>query len=277
MKRLLKTSLPIMTLLLLTILILGEGTGEGKEKKSFLSAFKRQDKVSVKQAAIAKKTTTSFEGKGDLSLEDDKLLEKSFEDEKQSKGVTRLMMMAFHDRGDKFQELLEEAKRLGKSISDLRDNEGGTLLHWAIMGNCESCISSLLKSLPTVDLKNNRGETPLVFAVGAGDSNIAKILLEKGADPNVKFNEAGYTLLMDSSFEGLSDVAEMLINKKADLNAQDKEGMSALHYAAREGHVETIKLLIEKGANKSLQDSRGKKPADYALENHDSDVTRLFL
>ncbi len=44
---------------------------------------------------------------------------------------------------------------------------------------------------------------------------------------------------------GYQDIAEMLLRMGADLTAVDNAGNSALHYAARGGHIPTIKWLIE--------------------------------
>jgi len=40
----------------------------------------------------------------------------------------------------------------------------------------------------------------------------------------------------------------VLIENKSNTNTQDKEGMSALHWACSRGHLDAVKLLIEYGA-----------------------------
>jgi ankyrin repeat protein len=44
------------------------------------------------------------------------------------------------------------------------------------------------------------------------------------------------------------DVCRTLIEYGAELNKRDEEGWTALHKAAKNGHVETVALLIEHGA-----------------------------
>jgi uncharacterized protein len=50
------------------------------------------------------------------------------------------------------------------------------------------------------------------------------------------------------------DIAEQLITAGADPDLQDKDGTSALIFAASIGRSETTKLLIALGANPNLKD-----------------------
>ncbi|KAF2651686.1 ankyrin, partial [Lophiostoma macrostomum CBS 122681] len=68
--------------------------------------------------------------------------------------------------------------------------------------------------------------TPLGWASEMGSTESAKKLLEAGADPNV--------------FE--------------------HDGWSALHWAARNGHLDVLKLLLSYGARTEVRDSRGHTP-----------------
>lgn len=234
------------------------------------------DEVSTGQAAIVRpgpaQDLESFEAAFDV-VED----KEDFKDPVALKkhGVDRLMMMAFQNKGELFISALNEVGDLQK-LAKLTDKEGNGLLHWAVMGGCEPCFLALVAKGMDVNQANARGETPLVFAASSGEEMMVKRLLQAGADPNVKFNRAGYTLLMDAAFEGLTPVAHDLIRAKANINSQDKGGQSALHYAAKEGHRELIELLIKAGADKNLTDHNNKRALDYALEYHDTSIKDHF-
>jgi Na+-transporting methylmalonyl-CoA/oxaloacetate decarboxylase gamma subunit len=282
-----KTAFQLTLLSLLVALIWG--IGGATESSLTEEAGENSDLVSLKQAAVKKYSTDTSQVSTKTkpkakdvfdSLADDaeEIADKEdFHDPEalEKHGVDRLMMMAFHNKGDVFLEAINEIKDI-KKLSTLADKDGNGLLHWAVMGGCESCFIALIAKGIDVNQANHRGETPLVFASASGEGNMVKRLLQAGADPNVEFNKAGYTLLMDASFEGLTPVAHDLIKAKANINAVDNQGQSALHYAAKEGHRELIKLLIDRGADSSIADKNKMKPLDYALKYHDSSIRELF-
>ena len=82
------------------------------------------------------------------------------------------------------------------------------------------------------------GYTPLLFAAKNGDIDTAKLLLEHGADINISSETDGDPLLIAAS-QGHEDLAVFLLEQGADPNAVDGNGMTALHYALRDG----IKVL----------------------------------
>jgi len=161
-----------------------------------------------------------------------------------------------------------------------------------------------------VDPLLNIGCTPLMRAtVGdrepkpdskniGGDADVVRLLLSKGANPNI--NAAGLTpflvaagvgagfvtgatgLAMDSSMGGPvnKEVMELLLQNGADVNAQvtgtktysmrisrapsANEGRTALHIAAQEGKTDLVRYLLSKGASKEIKDAGGLKPIDLA-------------
>jgi ankyrin repeat protein len=51
-------------------------------------------------------------------------------------------------------------------------------------------------------------------------------------------------------------VIQGLIARGADVNARDKGNWTALHLAARNGHVEGMRVLLDAGAELAVQDSK---------------------
>ncbi len=69
----------------------------------------------------------------------------------------------------------------------------------------------------------------------------------------------------------------MLIREGANINAQDNEGQTPLHYAMRNGRGEMAKLLIDHGAKVPILDSEKMSPIWYASNLEDADVIQLML
>ena len=107
------------------------------------------------------------------------------------------------------------------------------------------------------------GRTPLMWAAAYGDGDIVRLLIEKGADVNVRDN-TGETALLEAVKYGKKavmfdeiNIVELLIANRADINARDNEGKTALIEAVRNAPIQTIKLLIEKGADVNLKAKNG--------------------
>lgn len=71
----------------------------------------------------------------------------------------------------------------------------------------------------------------------------------------------------------------MLLQAGADVNLQDKWGISALMIAAstREGSVDLVRLLLDAGATVKVQDRDGRTPLSLAADRGHSTIVRLLL
>jgi ankyrin repeat protein len=136
--------------------------------------------------------------------------------------------------------------------------------------------------------QKNTGCTPLYLATEAGDMEVIRALLAKGANPNI--NDMGFTPFLVAA--GVTPggrgggggapnmtMLDLMIQHGAEVNAQvtgtrtysmrisymppaDKEGTSALHGAVQAGRTDLVRYLLEKRANPDLVDANGKKPID---------------
>jgi ankyrin repeat protein len=61
---------------------------------------------------------------------------------------------------------------------------------------------------------------------------------------------------------------KQLISREVNILAHDHKGHTALHYAAKKGHIEIVKLLAAKGGLELLskKSNVGKTPREYAGE-----------
>lgn len=63
------------------------------------------------------------------------------------------------------------------------------------------------------------------------------------------------------------NVSEVLVEHGANINPQDFDGWTALHYASFKNNLDVARYLIEKGAEISTKSNSGYTPRDLALFN----------
>jgi len=64
-----------------------------------------------------------------------------------------------------------------------------------------------------------------------------------------------------------TEVCEYLIRNGIDIDMADKDGQTALHFAARFDRLAAARLLVEFGANKEIRNTESKTAADVATSN----------
>ena len=87
----------------------------------------------------------------------------------------------------------------------------------------------------------------------------------------------GMTALMYAARDGHTESAKTLIDVGVDVNAQDKVGRSALMYAAGKGYTEIAKALIDAGADMNAKDNVGFTALLFATEFSHTEVVKALL
>jgi ankyrin repeat protein len=139
------------------------------------------------------------------------------------------------------------------------------------------------------------GTTPLMRAARAGDADVMRLLLAKGADINLTTKD-GNTALMFAAGVGYrdkntrgseSDALEALkisLEAGMDLRQSNNRGETALHGAASRGADTIVQFLVDHGADLNAKTKQGHTSLDIALGKastaqlpvpHDSTVALL--
>ena len=112
---------------------------------------------------------------------------------------------------------------------------------------------------------DTRGESnALCNAVRSGDLQTVKEQLANGVDINGGDSEFGVTALSWAALLDATEIAKFLIEKGADVNAKSRDGSTPLHSAAFLGHTEIAELLIQKSAEVNPKNYRDETPLDVS-------------
>lgn len=118
---------------------------------------------------------------------------------------------------------------------------------------------------------------PMHKAVRAGDMReVQKLIAANRGMVNIR-NELGSTPLHIAAGNSAADIARLLLDKGADLNAKDNNGATPLHIAAFSGHKANVELFLAQGANVHARDNNGKTARDYAEASLSREVSAFLL
>jgi ankyrin repeat protein len=155
---------------------------------------------------------------------------------------------------------------------------GGTInndLLYASSNGRTELVAMLLEEGADVNVKDNGGNTALIKASLGGHLEIVARLLEKDANVNARSN-AGNTALIWASIQGHTETAAMLLENGADVNEENHRGLSALSAAGLKGHSETVVMLLEKGANVHGTDEQGSTAIILASRKGHTETVKVL-
>lgn len=102
-----------------------------------------------------------------------------------------------------------------------------------------------------INIKNERGCTPLFIACEKSNSNLVSLLIDKGANVNEPC-VYGNTPLHVASAKDNSQIVKYLIEKGAYLDLTNERNESALHKACQMNLPKNVKVLLDNGANPDI-------------------------
>jgi ankyrin repeat protein len=189
------------------------------------------------------------------------------------RGMTPLLLALTHGHAEVVKYLLEEG-----ADATLADEDGNTALYQAVELDQAEIVRLLLsRSKAELNVRGERGMTPLLLALSRRHTEMVKYLLEEGADVQMKY-VTGNTALYLAAGRGHAEFVRLLLSySKAELNMRGQHGMTPLLLALSQGHTEVVKYLLEEGADATLADETGNTSLYQAAGGGHGEIVRLLL
>jgi ankyrin repeat protein len=179
---------------------------------------------------------------------------------------TLVLTAVYHGAGGALRLLLERTPEDALSLPEA-----------AATGNARRLKTILGQSRTRLNTPTGEGFTPLALAAFFGHPDAVKVLLEKGADVNLRGPSRFANTALDAAVSGdHADVVRILLAARGDPNARSEGNYTPLHKAAAHGNLEIVGLLLDGGADPNATRDGGQRPIDDAREaGHAAVVKRL--
>ncbi|CAG0914333.1 unnamed protein product [Notodromas monacha] len=177
-------------------------------------------------------------------------------------GATPLVVACRNGHFDVAQYLLDKCnadlEQTGSVTFDGETIEGAPPLWCASAAGNLDIVKLLISRGANVNATTKTNSTPLRAACFDGHFSIVKYLIKQHADIEIA-NRHGHTCLMIACYKGHYDIAKYLLQLGANVNRKSVKGNTALHDCAESGSLLIMMLLLRHGATIDV-DSYGMTP-----------------
>ncbi len=201
-------------------------------------------------------------------------------------GLTPLMLASFwphsglymadlcnEEEGKKVKSLIDQ----GADVKLQMDKTGETPLHLAARYARADAAKTLLDAKANANAPDNNGRTPFHAAVAADARDVFNILkMHHATNINAKTFD-GTTPLILAARLAIEGMVEELIQLDADVNDTDKNGKSALHWAASVNNIPAVNILLAGGAFRNAKDRKEETPLFLACREGHFQAAKALL
>ncbi|CAQ54400.1 ankyrin repeat domain-containing protein [Wolbachia endosymbiont of Culex quinquefasciatus] len=208
------------------------------------------------------------------------------------------LMFKFADQSSKILELLKKLDDSYKTLTEAIKNKDYQMINNILQD--QDIEPDFIKAI--INGQDDKYGSPLHYAAFKGDVQVTKILLESGANPNLKMQGSGILLStadetqkdedLEYKYQGCTplhvaalnkqlEVAKILVNDwDADVNAMSTGWqVTPLHMAAESGNLDMVKFLVKEGKADVNAMSTGWQvtPLHMAAESGNLDMVKFLV
>ena len=140
----------------------------------------------------------------------------------------------------------------------------------------ENISKILLKNPSVINIKDEKNETFLSYAIKRKKEDLTKIIIESPLLDITYKDFKGNSYLHLSVINQLINTTNLLIKKGLDINSQNNEGNTALHFAYNFNNINLISILIEKNADSNIKNNMGLIPEKIEINSLNDDIYSIM-
>ncbi len=141
-------------------------------------------------------------------------------------------------------------------------------------------VLAMLKGGVDPNVKNEKGNTPLIISASLGDVPSVRSLMAYRADVNAANNDGNTALIYAARYNHPDTIRELLkpqtMQTPIDVNMQNKLGQTALYWGASKGFEDVVRRLLAADADPTLADNSGLVPYIAAQKNGRGQILKWF-
>jgi uncharacterized protein len=146
-----------------------------------------------------------------------------------------------------------------------------------VAGQTSRVLDEIRANPKLLQAHNSDGWTPLHLAAFFGHAELAKALLDQGADVDRQSsNHMKNRPLHAAAAGGHVPLVELLLKRGANPNATQEGGWTSLHSAAQAGNRAMLEVLLANGAHVNARADNNQSPLDLALSKGHQDIAALL-
>lgn len=175
--------------------------------------------------------------------------------------------------------LVKDLLRLGIDVNKC-DEYGKSALEYAFKNESNSIIDCLIIHGANIDFLDNTkiSKNPLEWAIENNRAELAVNLSKKGYTIDCNYNKNIH--IVDFVCKNQLEMAKFLLKKgsySGGLDYKDKNGRTALSWAAEKGNLGLVQLLIDKGADISSRDKNKDTILMWAVRGNNPEIVKLLI
>jgi ankyrin repeat protein len=182
---------------------------------------------------------------------------------------SQLLPLIMNDDLTEFNQLLFDVSNV-----NIKDEVGNTLLMWAARWGKKNVVEILIKKGTDLEAQDVSGNNALMLASYGGHTETVGVLIKYGAKVNV-IDKRGETALIGAAKHNQPSVIQVLLKARADVNVKNKKGATVLMLASDNSLI--IEKLLKAGADKEAKDNDGRTALFYAVEKEYANKLKSLL